>query len=127
MFAGPLEGTAAVLIEHLITRGEWQVSVVSSMEEAEDLLGSVFPDVLVAVWTSHGKMKSRVTALRSHPAGQRLPVILIGTPPEGGNSRPYEPVRGVLCLPRPLNWRTLLLCLEEHRRALHLHRGSRAV
>ena len=119
VFAGTAEGMLGVLIQHLTQQGVWDISQTGSLEVAESRLETLAPDVLAAVWTEEPEMKARVSAIRHHEAGSQLPIILIGTPPHGKcGSSPHQPVRGVLCLPRPLKWRTLFLCLDEHLRAL---------
>jgi hypothetical protein len=107
----------------LKNQGDWEITLAPSLEEAEFRLQSTAPDVLIALWTDRSEMKTRVTGIRHHAAGCQLPLILIGTPPEENGTSPYQPVRGVLCLPRPLKWRTLMLCLEEHLRALRRRSG----
>jgi hypothetical protein len=121
LVVGPQDGALAVLVRHLEAQADWDIDCLETLAQAADRLGDLCPDVLLAVWAADEPVKERVQSIRDHRAGQALPVILLGSPVREGVTSPVQPVRGVLCLPGPLKWRTLLLCLEEHLRALAGH------
>ncbi len=118
LLAGAWEGTLAVLARHLAQQDVWEISGAATLTEAEARLPEIAPDVLVAVWTEEADVMERAATLRRQVPGSRLLVIIVGCPPRHGSASPTQPARGVLCLPRPLKWRTLLLCLDEHWRTL---------
>jgi len=115
LLAGPESDSLRLLGRHLESLGAWEVARHSSPEAAID--GTTDPDLLVAAWTEETAVKRLVTALRQHVSGRELPVILLGRPSPGNGTSPTQPVRGVLCLPAPVRWRVLHLCLAEHHRA----------
>jgi len=104
-----------ILAQHLEQQGAWELVRRPSMEAA--VRSWLAADLIVAVWTDELAMKCLVTELRQLPAGRRLPLILLGRPAPQGETAPTQPVRGVLCLPAPVSWRVLQLCLDEHRGA----------
>lgn len=118
LVAGAQTGSLSVVTWHLIHEGHWEVRTVPSFEAVESILGAGLPDLILAVWTDDAVARAQVSAIRHHPSGHALPVLFVGHPPRPGESVPVQPVRGVLCLPHPLKWRTLLVCLEEHRRLI---------
>ncbi len=125
LVAGPRGGVLDVLVHHLAGEGRWSVETAPSPEQARLLLREVRPDVLLATWAgdwrTEGAMTAWLDAVRRQQLGPRLPVVLLGTPALAG-ATPMQPMRGVLCLPRPLKWRTLFLCLDEHWRAWNCRR-----
>lgn len=118
LVAGAQTGSLSVVTWHLIHEGHWEVRTVPSFEPVATILEAGLPDVILAVWSDDSSARAQVSAIRQHPSGHALPVLFVGCPPRAGQSVPVQPVRGVLCLPHPLKWRTLLVCLEEHRRII---------
>lgn len=114
---GAQEGIFSVLTKHLDHQGDWDIHCEPSLPEARAQLSTTAPDLILAVWSDGHDLRSLVSAIRRQMNGYHLPVIIAGCPPPDGITTPFQPVRGVLCLPRPLKWRTLLLCLNEHLRA----------
>lgn len=118
-YAGGTRGTAGVLMQHVARQGAWNVQRVATLLDVCDLLDDTEPEAIVAVWTGEIETKTGVAVIRGHPRGRNVPVILIGSPAGDGPPVPSTPVKGVLCLPRSLGWRTFLLCLGELLKAAH--------
>lgn len=118
LIAGPVTGPLEVLTRHLATQETWAVERVPDSLTPVEGLDRCAPDLLLMVWTDEPTLKLQVAAIRHHANGRRLPTIVVGSPPKNATGHPVQPVRGLLCLPRPLKWRTLLLCLDEHLRAI---------
>jgi hypothetical protein len=119
LFAGvPVDhGPMAVISRHLAGLDVWEIARAESTQSALELIPEFRPNVLVTVCHSEAELQAWVVEVRRQEEGRHVPIIVAGGPagPDGG---PLQPVRRVLCLPSPLKWRTFLLCLDEHWRAL---------